>query len=321
MGMRSNKVILCDWVDNLSHYNLPAGYFGQLQAICDKGGYSLELSNESIRKTREDVVACLGNKFDENAADFMPNLRWIHFGSIGTDKVTNAYSRRRRLLITNSRGIFEKTVARHVLFLILHSIINLPNIEQEFSRLNWALLNKYSWKKIRVYLLGSGPIATQLEIMLAAVGLDARIVFRDVKKELDQNLFTHADIHVTDNELLCLVNLLPKNSNERFLNSEYFAKFKKVFLYVNAGRHETEDLSTIVQLLRDGKLDRAAWDVLRNEATVQSLRNEFGHRVLFTPHIASFNDDHWDPLMKLVKSNLVAFLTEDYKNMRNICYG
>lgn len=320
MGMKSKKVILCDWVDELSHYNMPARYIDQLSQICRDGGYILELTDKSIKKTRKDVVVCLGNKFDQDAADFMPNLQWIHFGSIGTDKVTKAYARRRRLTVTNSRGIFEKTVARHVLFLILHSIIKLPDSEQKFTRITWALLNEYSWRQMKIFLLGSGPIAKQLAYMLAAVGLDSTIVHRDEKKEWDEKLVTHADIHVTDDELLCLVNLLPKDSNEHFINSQYFSKFKKIFLYVNAGRPETEDLTAIVQLMREAKIDRAAWDVLRNENKVESLRNEFGDRVLFTPHIASFNDDHWDPLMKLVKSNLISFISHDYQNMRNICY-
>ena len=48
----------------------------------------------------------------------MPNLDWVHFGSIGTEKISSKVIIKNRLTITNSRNTMEEAVASSALAFI-----------------------------------------------------------------------------------------------------------------------------------------------------------------------------------------------------------
>ena len=118
-GPNMQKTILCDWIDEVSHYNLPKDMRAALMKKCAEYNLKLEFIEKSEEIARPEVVACLGNKFTQKDVQCFENIRWIQFGSIGTDKIPRTYAKERNLIVTNARGVFESTVARHAIYLIL----------------------------------------------------------------------------------------------------------------------------------------------------------------------------------------------------------
>ena len=57
------------------------------------------------------------------------NLKWIHFGSIGTDKINNSSLKNKKIIITNSKTINSISVAKLVFIYLL-------DIEKKILKLN-----------------------------------------------------------------------------------------------------------------------------------------------------------------------------------------
>ena len=93
-----------------------------------------------------------------------------------------------------------------------------------------------------------------------------------------------------------------------------------VHSYINLGRSNTERQCDIEILLHAGKIKNAAWDVIRDEAIFKRLKTEFGERVYLTPHIASFNESHWEASFELSLGNLSLYFQGKIHDMRNVCY-
>ena len=94
--MTKASTILCDWVDEVKHFNLPLPLRSKLSELCSKYDFKLEFIDKNIKSVRPDVVACIGNKFSEPSLELMPNLNWVQFGSIGTDKISEKIAKKER---------------------------------------------------------------------------------------------------------------------------------------------------------------------------------------------------------------------------------
>ena len=318
MDLKVNGTILCDWIDIVEHYNIPDQIRLNLENECRKNRYKFEMICDPIASTREDVVACIGNRFDHTILKFLPNLRWVHYGSIGTEKIPQGIASKHNLLITNSRDIFETAVARHTLMLILRSLSTYQFLEQNFNRKFWEMSYNSAWNEINFLLLGSGPIAQKLNTFLKFMNLNSFVVYKDTQ-DCDGDEITHRKLSKFKNKKICIVNLLPGNC-DGFVNEKYLSGFTEIHAYINVGRSNTEILADIKNLLKTNRLKYAAWDVIRDEKLVSGMISEFNDRVYFTPHIASFNESHWKKSGELALHNLRNFLNGHTKKLCNICY-
>lgn len=311
------RTILCDWQDNLKQYNLPGQDFEEIRLICNKHKVNFEFL--SSMKRRDDVIACVGNKFDETQIANYPKLRWVHFGSVGTDKISSNIAVAEDIVITNASGIFDSAVARHSLSMIFWSLINSAQSLTKFDRECWEGLDTSSWSDIQILILGSGSIAKHLKSIMDKLHLKSIIVHRDRHK--GSQLFTHKDRHKYKETKVIIVNLLPTQDNDNFINIDYLKAFKHIISYINVGRNTTENLYDIKKLLRVGVIRRAAWDVIRDQDIYRDLKKEFSDQILLTPHVASFNHEHWKKSMNLLKYNLQCFLNNEIHLMRNLRNG
>lgn len=315
------KTILCDWVDDVSQYNVPKSIVKKITKECAMHDVNFELVTGVPGKRRKDVIGCIGNKFDINACENFPNIKWVQFGSVGTDKIPLEYAVERDILITNARGIFEGAVARHATWLIFNTFTKQLDREIPFQRRQWELSNNISANSLTYLILGTGQIAQKLQSILSTSGLRSLLVARNYNKALSHEYILHANIQDFYKERVCVVNLLPSNDNEKFVNEKYLCNFESLYLYVNVGRFNTENHDHIVAMLRNGSIKYAAWDVIRNPKDVNALRDEFQNRVMLTPHVASFNCNHWPKLTELTLHNINSFLKGELYKMRNRCYG
>ena len=81
-------LVLCDWTDTVSHYRLPDQFCIQLEELVKENNRRLEYvkPNASISAFGDCVEVYIGNT---PPRDILLNntLKWIHFGSVGTDRI------------------------------------------------------------------------------------------------------------------------------------------------------------------------------------------------------------------------------------------
>jgi phosphoglycerate dehydrogenase-like enzyme len=321
MVINIQNTIICDWVDEVSHYDLPEPLLKAISTRCEYYGVNLEMDGKVADSVRHDVIACIGNRFDARLLEKLPNVKWVQFGSVGTDKIPPEFAYERDIIITNARGIFESAVARHTYWLIINSLQKQIDYNCQFNRRQWESTNKISLNSLTFLILGTGPIAQKLKSILKSCGFKSLLVAREEHIGLSDDVISHRDLQKINKETIAVVNLLPANNNEQFVDKDYLSVFKDMYLYVNVGRIETENHDQIVEMLKMNEIKNAAWDVIKDPKKASLLINEFGDRVILTPHVASFNSNHWPALAELTLHNISAFLSGETNKLRNYCYG
>ena len=97
-----------------SMYCVPKGVIKQLEK---KYPIKFKLINipgsEKIYKKAE---IYWGNRIDHKMLKKMPNLKWVHFGSVGTNRLNNLIDR--DLLITSSKGLVTSAMTTNIISFI-----------------------------------------------------------------------------------------------------------------------------------------------------------------------------------------------------------
>lgn len=312
--------LICDWDDEVAHYNLPPHHRDEFKKICELSGLDLLFCRRQEQWPDLDrIVAYVGNR-PEPEILHSNSLRWIHFGSVGTDRISSTEASKKGVVITNARGIFDDAVATHIVSRILNRLI--PRIEvtslSSFDRISWETLSNKT-ESCLVHVLGNGPIAQRLCALLSCLNLRVKAYTKNPSKydqaydvlPIDQEPKDHNGENI-------VINLLPSTEGTSNLVSEYFlSRFSSIYYYLNVGRSQTESLIGIINLMRSDRIKYAGWDVIRDKAICLTLAQEFGQRVEFTPHIAAFSSDHWRRSFSLLLYNMKCFLEGDFKSMEN----
>jgi lactate dehydrogenase-like 2-hydroxyacid dehydrogenase len=315
--------LICDWEDSVAQYNLPSYYRAKLEEICDSAGINLVFCSHQDQWPEVDqIVAYVGNR-PEAEILLSTSLQWIHFGSVGTDRISSSEASKKGVVITNSQGIFDEAVALHAVSRLLNRLIPRYELQKQFD------FNRTSWEQITIkagsslfHVLGNGPIAQRLCMMLVTLGLKVRAYTRTPSKydvPYDVVHFDHFDQEEEEvNRRNFVINLLPAcDGTAGFVGSSFLKRFSSIYYYLNIGRPQTESLSDIRTLMRSRIIEYAGWDVIRDKDVCVALKDEFNQRVDFTPHIAAFTDDHWSSSFELLQKNINCFLLKDYKSMDN----
>ena len=90
--------ILSDWNNGLAAYTIPSE---NLQNLKSQNDIEIRFISEADHDYIQDCDAYFGNIPTLKVLDKMHNLKWVHFGSAGIDKLSKKYIKERKLTITN----------------------------------------------------------------------------------------------------------------------------------------------------------------------------------------------------------------------------
>ena len=153
--------IVTDFIYGKAIYKLPTSYKKKLSKIC-------KIFNINQKKLpKKDIDIYWGTRIKDSDLIKFPNLKWIHFGSVGTDKLSYRLLKNKKLKITNSKKINSSSVANLILLffrykqkgIFLKKFSNRKNYEDIFTKITTD-------ENKRVLILGYGNIAKKTEKLL-----------------------------------------------------------------------------------------------------------------------------------------------------------
>jgi len=313
------KIILCDWVDVVDQYNIPATL---KKKLLEKGKeFNIEFIFKNSFNSSDYCkmpFAYIGNR-PEKLITSLPSIKWIHFGSVGTDRIDVKEFKSKGGLVSNAKNIFDDAVSTTALsFALSYLIPRNKNFDADsFSRQYWEK-NVQKISGTQIIVLGHGCISQKLCEKLNNLGLGVMALTRSPKKYIKSN---YKVLSLSELELLkqysnkIIINLLPsKEQTIGFVNSKFFQCVGDIFAYINIGRIDTENEESVLVALQKNYLQYAHWDVIRSYEKMSSYKVKFDNRVSFTPHISSFSINHWEKTIDLVINNLNAL--NNYGNFK-----
>lgn len=315
-------VILSDWNQKHFAYKIPEELIEAINR--EVGSQAFKFSSDAHQK--EEVKYYFGNIPDHKTLDTYPNLEWVHFGSIGIDKLPENFIKERCLTITNGAQTNTNAVITYCLGEIFKSckagfLSRNCDDKKELSRdfFNQFYENMIDYDDIEICIFGYGDIGKGLSELLSPIVKRINIVTRTKRKDFrNVHFYDLACLNNAINSTSHLINVLPLyNETRNLINLQAIGCLNGQY-YICAGRAETHNLEDIVYFLEEGFLRGASLDVhgLKSgniQESVKKLRN-----VQLTPHISGWTNKFWINQSKIILKNLAKANNNEFKDMINL---
>jgi phosphoglycerate dehydrogenase-like enzyme len=217
------------------------------------------------------------------------SVRWIHTGSIGVDVVLVDPVLKGDIVVTNTRGVFERPIAEYVLGLILMFAKDLRGTLARQRERRWEHRETETIDGARVVILGAGGVAREVAPLLRAAGMEVQVVGRTARTGDSGLGDVRAGMEV--DELLpgadFVVLALPLTSETRgYLDGRRIGLLSRRARIVNIGRGPLIDEDALLAALRSGAIAGAALDVFATEPLPPEHPFWAMDQVVVSPHMS-----------------------------------
>ena len=264
-----------------------------------------------------DVEIYFGNRITTEMIDKMHNLKWIHFGSVGVDKVMKM---NKNIMVTNSSGTMDAAIAASGLSLMfslargIHHCYNLRDVSLTRHSMDYHLHTMQDVYTQTVLIVGYGRVGKLIAKPLEAMDMNVlTYTSKDNLSNLSQDV-VEADY---------VINLLPYTElTKGIFNKKVFASMKKSSYFINIGRGETTVEEDLIYSLENKLIAGAGLDVFEKEQKLpaspldETSKLMTMDNVIVTPHIAGWSNNYWIKQEQLFRKNLQRY--EDGKELLNL---
>jgi phosphoglycerate dehydrogenase-like enzyme len=217
------------------------------------------------------------------------SLRWIHTGSVGVDAVLLDEVVTGDVVVTNTRGVFERPIAEYVLALILTFAKDLHRTLALQHERRWVHRETEVVEGRRVVVLGAGGVAREVVPLLRAAGMSVRVVGRSARLD-DPGLgqvFATGDVDGLLGDADFVVVALPLTAETRgYLDARRIALLGPGARVINVGRGPLIAQDDLLAALETGQIAGAALDVFTEEPLAPDHPFWTMDGVIVSPHMS-----------------------------------
>lgn len=247
-----------------------------------------------------------------------PVLKWIQLTSAGYDNVDLKYIEEHNIIITNTRGVMNISIAEDIMTKMMYFSRCIKKIIHNMQEKKWDDFNQNPWM-CQCYtdlygknlgILGYGAIGTELAKRAKAFEMNIYAYSKTVKE------LPYADRILTGQDGLCeilktcdyIVVALPlNNATFHLLSDDSFKIMKQSAILINIARGPIVDEQALYNALITKQIAGAALDVFEEEPLPKSSNLWELKQVLITPHKAGMGDSWQGLLSRLLETNINHF--------------
>jgi phosphoglycerate dehydrogenase-like enzyme len=233
-------------------------------------------------------------------------LRWVHIASAGVDRVVFPELVQSPVILTNSRGVFDRPIAEYVLGLVLAFAKDLTGtLELQRSR-TWRHRETERIDGSRALVVGTGSIGRAIGRLLQAAGIAVDGVGRTARPADPDLGRVYAAAQLPD--LLPLSDYVivaaPLTDQTRNLfDAAAFGRMKPTARFINVGRGPIVVEDDLIAALTSGQIAGAALDVFNEEPLPPEHRLWTTPNLVISPHMSGDFVGWLDALAELFRHN------------------
>lgn len=316
--------VFCDLDGSTSMYSVPEHYRSSLRKSFD--GVEFLYSGSTKGRSKE-VKVYWGNLLTDESVERFPNLQWVHFGSIGVERIYKIReSARKHLIVTNSTGTMTNGIVTHTLYQILYLIrqgqaLSCHDDKEIFSRQSYDIVFSKikNISEVSVLVIGYGSIGRELVRGLNGIAMSVDVASR-TRREVEGGRYSYtlSEVKEIAGNYDVVVSVLPySESLVDIYNREFFRAMRVGAYFINNGRgaHVNED--DLLVAIERGWVGGAALDVCKHEPIDQNHRLVHCRDLLVTPHVAAVDPGYWERECSLFGTNLEWYKRGEYDKMIN----
>lgn len=238
-------------------------------------------------------------------------LRWVQVASAGVDTVLFPELVDSDVLLTNSRGVFDRPIAEFVLAAVLAFAKDLPESVRLQTGHIWRHRMTEQIDGARALVVGTGSIGRTTARLLTAAGLRVEGVGRAARAVDPDFGVVHAcaDLAAVVGDTDYLVLLAPLTElTKNLVDARVLAAMRPTARIVNVGRGALVVTDDLVAALRTGTIAGAALDVVDVEPLPAGHPLWDLPSVLITPHLSGDSIGWRDRLSDAFVANFTRYL-------------
>jgi len=278
---------------------------GQAEELIKAAGH--EIASDPVRA--EGVVTLLTDKIDGAFMDKVgPQLKIIANYAVGYDNISVEEAKKRNILVTNTPGGFERSVAEHAVGLMLavaRKIIPADKYVREGNFERWdpnIFLGEELFGKT-LGIIGMGQIGSALA-KICEQGLGMKILYFSRSQK---NVESLEELLKISDVVSLHVPLTPETKH--LIGQKELSSMKKTAILINTARGAVIDELALAKALQEKWIAGAGLDVFEDETKLvtESEKILYGlDNVVLTPHIASATQTARFEMSRLVAENIIA---------------
>jgi lactate dehydrogenase-like 2-hydroxyacid dehydrogenase len=264
---------------------------------------------------KEGLLCLLTDDIDEAILDASPQLKVVANVAVGYNNIDVKAATRRKIIVTNTPGVLDKTTADFTWCLLLASARRLAEAERytragKYTGWGIMLLCGEDVFGKTIGICGLGRIGRG--VAKRAQGFEMRVLYTDAVRapvEVEHELgaqFVDKETLFREADFVTLhIPLLPETHH--YVSGNELKLMKKTAHLINASRGPVVDEVALVQGLRERWIAGAGLDVYEHEPHMAHGLTELDN-VTLAPHIASASVDTRMKMAVMAATNLVEAL-------------
>ena len=312
--MTKKIYITTDFSSNLWMFNLNQCHIKRIKKLFPE----IEIKFINVDKkniTLDDkTLIYWGTRFKSDFFKKLPNLKWIHFGSVGTEKIRLIDLMNKKITITNSDNTATYSIKNLILMylfdverqlLITNKIFKTRNsYEQNFQ------LTK-NVKSSRILICGFGNISRALIDTFDNLNLNYDVLSNQKIESKKMKFYKYKNLSKIIKNYDIILNNLPLNIYTRKIFSKnVINEMRENTTIISIGRYKVFNESLLYKFFEKNKkaslyIDLPEKDILHDKFfKITKLKN-----VYLTPHIGGYTKSYWEKQIYLFTRNLSLFLS------------
>ncbi len=235
------------------------------------------------------------------------SLKWIHWGGAGVDAVLFPALADSDVILTNSRGLFDRAMAEYVLGYMLAEVKGFRTTlkSQDVSEWNYRGTVKLAGSRAAVF--GVGSIGREIAILLKAVDVEVTGVGRSERTgdPVFGTIRGQDDARAVAGDADWVIGVLPGTAaTEGYFDAGLFGAMKSSARFINVGRGTAVDEDALMAVLGSGGVAGAMLDVFHEEPLPASSPLWQTPNLFVSPHMSGDYTDYKADVAKQFLENL-----------------
>jgi phosphoglycerate dehydrogenase-like enzyme len=216
-------------------------------------------------------------------------LRWVHVAGAGVDAVLFPGLAESMVTVTNSRGIFDRSIAEYVLGLMLIFAKDFrQSIELQQSK-KWVHRESEMLAGKKALVVGAGSIGRTIAGLARCAGMEVEAVARTARSSDEDfgRVYASEDLGEALSGADYVVIAAPLTpQTEGMFGAAQFELMDSSSRLINVGRGPIVEEPALVEALRNGQISGAALDVFLEEPLTEDSPLWEMPQVVVSPHMS-----------------------------------
>ncbi len=298
---------------------LAAGFINQGHSFTYYDTKTTEVKVLSERSKDQDIIMIANNPYPAEVVEASDALKMLSVAFTGIDHIGVEACRNKNVLISNSAGYSNETVAELIIGMTISALRNMTRANVTVREGGTSAGN--GGREIAgrtVGIIGLGKIGLRTAQLFQAFGAKVIAYNRSESEEALRMGIEYKSLEEVLSQSDIVSLNMPLNTLTRgFLSEDKIALMRKDTIFVNCARGPIVDNAALAKALNEDRLGFACIDVFDMEPPIpEDYPLLHAKNTLLTPHIAFISEEAMARRAKIVFDNVYAYLQG---NPVNVC--